>query len=98
MTRGNSMATLLPIFLIGQRWSKHGRQHVSHTTVHILVNNTGGPPAGPITDASPDVFLRYFEQHIAVNQVLAVACLDGMKAAGLWQDHQYCFHIRQDTH
>ena len=58
------------------------RQYVSNTTVHILVNNTGGPPAGPIMDASPDVFLRYFEQHIAVNQVLAVACLDGMKAAG----------------
>jgi 3-oxoacyl-[acyl-carrier protein] reductase len=57
------------------------RQHVGRTTVHILVNNTGGPPAGPITDASPDIFLRYFEQHIAVNQVLAMACLDGMKAA-----------------
>jgi 3-oxoacyl-[acyl-carrier protein] reductase len=26
--------------------------------------------------------LLYFEQHIAVNQVLAVACLDGMKVAG----------------
>lgn len=58
------------------------RQHVDATTVHILVNNTGGPPAGPITDASPDIFLRYFEQHIAVNQVLAMACLEGMKAAG----------------
>jgi 3-oxoacyl-[acyl-carrier protein] reductase len=58
------------------------RKHIADTTVHILINNTGGPPAGPITDASPEIFLLYFEQHIAVNQVLAVACLDGMKVAG----------------
>jgi hypothetical protein len=58
------------------------QKHIADTTVHILINNTGGPPAGPITDASPEIFLLYFEQHIAVNHVLAVACLDGMKAAG----------------
>lgn len=57
------------------------RDHVARTTVHILVNNTGGPPAGPITEASPEIFQQYFEQHIGVNQVLAMACLDGMKQA-----------------
>ena len=28
--------------------------------VHVLVNNTGGPPGGPIVDAKPDAFLTAF--------------------------------------
>src|SRR5689334_11522102 len=31
--------------------------YVQQQPVHILVNNTGGPPAGPITEASPEAFL-----------------------------------------
>ncbi len=56
--------------------------HLVSNPVHILINNTGGPPAGPITEASPETFLKFFEQHIGVNQVLASLCLPGMKAAG----------------
>jgi 3-oxoacyl-[acyl-carrier protein] reductase len=48
--------------------------------VNILVNNTGGPPAGPITDADPATFLKYFEQHIGCYQVLTQHCLPSMKA------------------
>src|SRR6187549_1405908 len=29
-------------------------------TVHILINNTGGPPAGQAVDAAPDDFLKAF--------------------------------------
>lgn len=56
--------------------------HIASRSVHILVNNTGGPPAGPIVEASPETFLTYFEQHIGVNQLLAQSCLKGMKEAG----------------
>ena len=31
-------------------------------TIHILVNNTGGPPAGQITGASPADFLAAFDR------------------------------------
>lgn len=48
---------------------------------HILVNNTGGPPAGPITSATPDAFLRAYQQHLLCNQLLAQALLPGMKAS-----------------
>lgn len=50
--------------------------------VHILVNNTGGPAPGPITEASPEAFLLAFQQHIVNYQQLAQAVLPGMKQAG----------------
>ncbi|MFG0283226.1 MAG: SDR family oxidoreductase [Phycisphaerales bacterium JB039] len=50
--------------------------------VHILVNNTGGPPGGPITDADPAAFERGFRMHIINNQLLAQALIPGMKEAG----------------
>jgi 3-oxoacyl-[acyl-carrier protein] reductase len=51
-------------------------------TVHILVNNTGGPAAGPITDAATDAFLAAFNQHLVCNHILTTAAAPGMKAAG----------------
>lgn len=51
-------------------------------TVNILVNNTGGPPAGPIASAKPEEFLNAFNSHLLCNHLLAQACLDGMKRSG----------------
>lgn len=51
-------------------------------TVHILVNNTGGPAPGLIQNATADQFLNAFQQHIINNQQLVQAFLSGMKAAG----------------
>lgn len=50
--------------------------------IHILVNNTGGPPAGPIVDATPAAFLAAFQQHLIANHLLATTVLDGMKKVG----------------
>jgi len=49
-------------------------------TVNILVNNTGGPKPGPITEASEQSFVDAFSQHIVCNQILAKAVLPVMKA------------------
>jgi 3-oxoacyl-[acyl-carrier protein] reductase len=49
--------------------------------VHILVNNTGGPPAGPIADATTAAFLAAFEQHLVCNHLLMQAVIPGMKEA-----------------
>lgn len=54
----------------------------SHGPLHILVNNTGGPPAGPIVDATAEAFLAAFRAHLVNNQILAQALLPGMRAAG----------------
>lgn len=49
--------------------------------VHILVNNTGGPPAGPAHLAKPEEFLSAFNNHLICNHILAQACIEGMKNA-----------------
>ncbi|HYE54813.1 MAG TPA: SDR family oxidoreductase, partial [Chitinophagaceae bacterium] len=51
-------------------------------TVHILINNTGGPPAGPIIDAVPEQFLITFNQHLICNHLLTQALVPGMRSAG----------------
>ncbi|MBK6835658.1 MAG: SDR family oxidoreductase [Bacteroidetes bacterium] len=51
-------------------------------TINILVNNTGGPPAGAINTAGTNEFLTAFNQHLICNHILAQACLDGMKKSG----------------
>lgn len=49
--------------------------------VHVLVNNTGGPPAGPIANAKPEEFLSAFNNHLICNHILTQACAEGMKNA-----------------
>ncbi|TVR82340.1 MAG: SDR family oxidoreductase [Chitinophagaceae bacterium] len=47
----------------------------------ILVNNTGGPPGGPITDASAESFLEAYNNHLICNHLLVQTYLEGMKKA-----------------
>ena len=56
--------------------------HVNNNQVHILINNTGGPPAGPIIDAEDDQFLQAFNQHLICNHIITKAVVPGMKEAG----------------
>ena len=50
--------------------------------VNILVNNTGGPPAGPIVNAKAEEFLSAFNNHLICNHILTQACIEGMKHSG----------------
>jgi len=49
---------------------------------HILVNNTGGPPAGLAIDAELHEYVAAFTNHLLCNQVLTQALMDGMRASG----------------
>ena len=49
--------------------------------VHILVNNTGGPPGGPAHVADAAAFLDAFNRHLIANQALVQAVLPGMQGA-----------------
>ncbi|MCU0389583.1 MAG: SDR family oxidoreductase [Thermoflexibacter sp.] len=51
-------------------------------TVHILINNTGGPPAGNIFEADVQQFINGFSAHIVCNQHLSQALVPLMKQAG----------------
>ena len=50
--------------------------------VHILVNNTGGPPGGPAHSAEIAAFLDAYNKHLVANQVVLQAVLPGMRDAG----------------
>ena len=56
--------------------------HVAGHPVHILVNNTGGPPAGPITEATEEAFISAFNQHLICNHILVKAVTPSMKKEG----------------
>lgn len=53
----------------------------SSKPVHILLNNTGGPPGGPAHSAAVDAYLDAFHKHLVANQTLLQAVLPGMRAA-----------------
>lgn len=62
---------------------QHAAADIASThQVHILINNTGGPAAGPITDAPVNAFINTFNQHLVCNHMLVQALLPGMKKAG----------------
>jgi 3-oxoacyl-[acyl-carrier protein] reductase len=46
---------------------------------HILINNTGGPAGGPISDANTQSFEDAFKMHLINNQILVQKVVDGMK-------------------
>ena len=47
--------------------------------VHILVNNSGGPPPGRVIDATVEAFQVAFARHILSNQHIVKALVPGMK-------------------
>lgn len=55
---------------------------VKDSPIHILVNNTGGPPGGPITEALTKHFSQAYHNHLICNQILAQTMLPGMKSEG----------------
>jgi 3-oxoacyl-[acyl-carrier protein] reductase len=79
--KGQQHSYLVADFSQPQQLKKTVNGFVAANPIHILVNNTGGPPAGPITDAGTDSFLAAFEQHLICNHILAQACMAGMKEA-----------------
>ena len=54
---------------------------VSNKTIHILINNTGGPKGGPMFSAEPEDFEKAFSMHLICNQILVQAVVPGMKDA-----------------
>jgi 3-oxoacyl-[acyl-carrier protein] reductase len=55
---------------------------LQHGTIDILINNTGGPPPGPIASATSAQFQAAFHQHLLVNHALAGLLVPGMRASG----------------
>ena len=50
--------------------------------VDILINNTGGPAAGPASESDPEAFLNAFQMHLLNAQTMVQTFLPGMKKNG----------------
>jgi len=55
---------------------------VADVQAQILINNTGGPPAGRLADASAEALLTAFTRHVVGAQTLVQAMLPAMESAG----------------
>jgi 3-oxoacyl-[acyl-carrier protein] reductase len=53
-----------------------------HGPVHVLINNSGGPPGGPILEATPDAFLTALGRHLLAPHLLVQKLVPGMQEAG----------------
>lgn len=49
--------------------------------IDILLNNTGGPPAGPANEADIEEYVSAFNQHLVCNQILLKTLLPSLKKA-----------------
>ena len=80
---GQSHGCLVADFADWQQVRARAQAYVGENgPVHILLNNTGGPPAGPLFEAEPENLVKAFSQHILCNEVLAQATVPGMRDEG----------------
>lgn len=56
-------------------------QRITRGPVHILLNNTGGPPAGSAFEAAPEEYAAAMNQHVLANQALVQAVAASMRDA-----------------
>ncbi|MDE2091885.1 MAG: SDR family oxidoreductase [Gammaproteobacteria bacterium] len=54
----------------------------NHPQVHILINNSGGPPGGPAHAASVEEYQKAFTRLMLCGQILVQAVLPGMQKSG----------------
>lgn len=54
----------------------------THGPVHALINNTGGPPGGPLIAATDDAILAALSRHLLGAHALVQRVLPGMRDAG----------------
>lgn len=57
----------------------HAAKEIQNRKIDILINNTGGPPAGKAHEARTDEFIDAFRAHLINNQILVQALTPHMK-------------------
>ena len=51
-------------------------------TIHILVNNAGGPPSAPLLETGAEEMEKSFRTHLITSHILVQLLVPGMKQAG----------------
>ena len=80
-SKGQKHTYLIADFAQPEQVKNSAATFIEKNPIHILVNNTGGPPAGPIADASTEAFLSAYSNHLLCNHILAQLCIPEMKKA-----------------
>lgn len=82
-SKGQQHRFIVADFMDTDGVEKKIKAHVAaHGPVHILVNNGGGPPAGPALASSIHDYAAIFTQHFMVAQIMVQAVVLGMKQDG----------------
>lgn len=81
-SKGQKHDFLAADFMDSQDLKKRVHTLVATKTIHILINNTGGPPGGPTSEATIDEFTTAFHNHLICNHILVQSVNKGMKTAG----------------
>lgn len=79
---GQKHAILVADFSRPEEVKRVINDYAENHRIHILVNNTGGPPGGAISEANEASFTDAFQQHLLNNHAILKALIPGMKAAG----------------
>ena len=78
-SRGQKHNYIAADFSNPQELKNKVEEYMSSHVVEILVNNTGGPPAGLAINAKPEDFVKAFSEHLLCNHILTQAVVPGMK-------------------
>jgi 3-oxoacyl-[acyl-carrier protein] reductase len=79
---GNGCEYLVADFNKPEEVKKVVSDYVASNPIHILINNTGGPPGGPIADAKEEEFYSAFTNHLINNHNLVTAVKQSMIDGG----------------
>jgi 3-oxoacyl-[acyl-carrier protein] reductase len=78
-SKGQKHNFIVADFTKPEELKKKIEEYTSKNSVHILINNTGGPAGGPITEAKTEEFTQAFSNHLICNHILVQTVVSGMK-------------------
>jgi len=81
-SQGQSHGYLVADFTKAEELKSKLDTYLQDKSIHVLVNNTGGPPGGPVNLAAVEEFRIAFNMHLVCNHILVQAVRDKMKEAG----------------
>lgn len=78
-SQGQKHTYLVADFTKPDELKKRVEEHTKNNSIHILINNTGGPAGGPIVEARTEEFIQAFSNHLLCNHIMVQVVVAGMK-------------------
>jgi 3-oxoacyl-[acyl-carrier protein] reductase len=78
-SKGQKHTYLVADFTKPDELRRKVEEHTKNNLIQILINNTGGPAAGPLIEAKTEEFIQAFSNHLLCNHLMVQAVVSGMK-------------------